>query len=259
LLTEDKKAYKKSNKYKNKVRFRLENEFNSANESKNEDAQLNESKIEEMTFNDKLKSNTRFDLITNSLEKKKMYMNSMIKSNKISLSSKLIDSSNPYELNTKIFKLKDNNELNNIFSNHEYCSIPDTVSENAPTPILRVFLENQTIKSFKYDNNTSVRDVLNCLKEKLNINFIEYFGLVIKLNNENIISKFVLLEETRHLFKLKEEFGDESNYQCMLRFVFIPSSYKHLIENDANSFNYLYEQVSQLQKVFKTHSFKLKI
>lgn len=253
MLTEDKKAFKKSNKYKNKVRFRLENELNSANESKNEDAQLNnESKIEEMTFNDKLKSNTRFDLITNSLEKKKMYMNSMIKSNKISLSSKLIDSSNPYELNTKIFKLKDNNENanSNIFSNHEYCSIPDTVGENAPTPILRVFLENQTIKSFKYDNNTSVRDVLNCLKEKLNINFIEYFGLVIKLNNENIISKFVLLEETRHLFKLKEEFGDESNYQCMLRFLFIPSSYKHLIEHDENSFNYLYEQVSQKHKVF---------
>ena len=64
-------------------------------------------------------------------------------------------------------------------------------NNNSESCVLRVFLENQTIKSFKYDKNTCVRDVLVCLRDKLNIKFIEYFGLVVKLNNENFVSKFI--------------------------------------------------------------------
>lgn len=111
-------------------------------------------------------------------------------------------------------------------------------------PILRVHLENQTIKSFKYDKNTCVRDVLNCLKEKLAINYIENYALVLRLNNHNCVSSFVLLEETRHLCKLNEQYGcGDSNYHCMFRYLFMPSSYQYLIINDENSFDYLYEQV----------------
>ncbi len=122
------------------------------------------------------------------------------------------------------------------------------------TNILKVHLENQTIKSFKYDQNTTVKDVLNCLKEKLNLNFIEYFGLCIRLNNEKYISKYILLDETRPLYKLNELVysvtsfdtnNDHTNlsYQCLFRFIFTPSSYQFLMRNDENSFSYLYEQV----------------
>ena len=109
--------------------------------------------------------------------------------------------------------------------------------------ILKVYLENQGVKSFKYDSNTCVRDVLICLKEKLFLNFIEYFGLVIRSNDKNCVSNFVLLEETRHLHKIKEQFGhEETSFQCMLRFVFVPANFEALIQNDENAFNYLYEQ-----------------
>lgn len=107
--------------------------------------------------------------------------------------------------------------------------------------ILKVYLENKAIKSFKYDKNTVVKDVLYCLKDKLTLNIIEYFGIVVRLLNEDdCVSKYILINETQHLFKLKEQFGNNCIY--MLRFIFIPENYKELIENDINAFNYLYSQ-----------------
>lgn len=47
--------------------------------------------------------------------------------------------------------------------------------------ILKVYLENQTTKSFVYDSNTQIHDVLQLIKDKLNIKIIEYFGLCITL------------------------------------------------------------------------------
>lgn len=107
--------------------------------------------------------------------------------------------------------------------------------------ILKVNLENQNVKSFKYDQNTTVKDVLQCLKEKLSIKTIDYFGIVVRLPNEyDCVSKYILIDEMQYLFTLREKFG--KNFICMLRFVFIPSNYRDLIANDMNAFKYLYEQ-----------------
>ena len=122
-------------------------------------------------------------------------------------------------------------------------NIESSVDQSTTDHILKVYLENQGVKSFKYDSNTCVRDVLICLKEKLFLNFIEYFGLVIRSNEKNCVSNFVLLEETRHLHNIREQFGhEEASFQCMLRFVFVPANFEALIQNDENAFNYLYEQ-----------------
>ena len=59
--------------------------------------------------------------------------------------------------------------------------------------ILKVYLENQVVKSFKYDQNTCVKDVLNCLKDKLCINYINFYGLVLKLNNHNCVCVYVFV------------------------------------------------------------------
>ena len=256
MLTEDKKALKKNIKYKNKVRFCLdENEKKSSNlvniQSKNENLLAVDAKEphKEMQFkshdkmtpniskeNDEIVKLKKFDLITNSLESKKTLINTFIASKAI--------------LNPKI-SINDPKKVTPTDNNNEYCSIQDEKTEisSSNESILRVFLENQTIKSFKYDKNTCVRDVLNCLKEKLNIKCIEYFGLVLKLNSENFVSKFITLDETRPLCKISEIFTgsevtnlDESNYQCLFRFMFVPTSYSFLIHNDESSFNYLYEQ-----------------
>ncbi len=181
-MTEDKKAIKKSTKYKNKVRFNLNNEKESDSES---------------IYCDMFESDhLLFDEI----------------------------------------KFKSNNNEQKTKS----CNLP-TANESDDS-ILKVYLENQVVKSFKYDQNTCVKDVLNCLKDKLCINYINFYGLVLKLNNHNCVSSFIVLEETRQLCKLKEQYGNDLNYLCMFRFLFVPSNYQFIISNDEISFNYLYEQ-----------------
>jgi hypothetical protein len=160
--------------------------------------------------------------------------------------------------------LNNNNNNTNITMCESIYSLNDNINSfncnnnnNEDSLILKVFIENRPVKKFRCDQNTSVRDVLNCLKEKLSFKSIDYFGLVLCLipsesttpcsNNSSSSSsnnkKFISLEETRHLFNLKEEYN-LYNYHCMLRFIFVPSHFEELIENDLNSFNYLYEQVS---------------
>ena len=264
LLTEDKKALKKTLQCKNKVRFCLDENTNTestvdkeATLPRVENKEILHREMQFKLSNDDLKggsirsstndANTKskqFDQITNSLETKKTMINTFIAS-KASLKTK-----------TPSENLTSTSESNK--NNNEYSSIQDD-DKSSNVCILRVFLENQTIKSFKYDKSTCVRDVLNCLKEKLNLKFIEYFGLVVKMNSENFVSKFITLDETRPLCKISDVFSnsntnssssttqeaivDESQYQCMFRFMFIPSNYNFLILNDENSFNYLYEQV----------------
>jgi len=65
--------------------------------------------------------------------------------------------------------------------------------------------------------------------------------------DQNCVSSLVLLEENRHLYTIKELYGGRQNssYQCMLRFLFVPSNFDDLIYSDVNSFNYLYEQVKR--------------
>jgi hypothetical protein len=218
------------------------NKENAESESKMKATELinqpeNVAKIHENQSSDQIIPDSKpnkFDLITNSLENKKSLINTLIAS-KTNLKSKTQES---------IINANGNVD--------EYYSIQDDENKNSTNTeisILRVFLENQTIKSFKYDKNTCVRDVLSCLKDKLNIKFIEYFGLVIKLNIDNYVSKFIPLDESRPLYKICDVFNDveetlnETNYQCLFRFMFIPSNYNFLIQNDENSFNYLYEQV----------------
>lgn len=117
------------------------------------------------------------------------------------------------------------------------------VDEEGASSILKVYLENKVVKSFKYDKNTCVRDVLACLKEKLDIKLIDYFGLVVKLYDDCSISKFVLLEETRQLHQIKQAFGNDNDFKCLFRFIFVPCNFEMLIYHDHNAFSYLYEQV----------------
>ncbi len=237
LLTEDKKAFKKSAKYKNKVRFNLsENEKFHEAESIYCDMIENEQFDEEIHFenNDNLKQSTQLDSACkfelDSIESDESHNDSLNDNAHRSTESKKTDQSISKE------------DQNSMLTENCNSSSLDR-SADQMISILKVHLENQTVKSFKYDKNTCVRDVLNCLKEKLNIASIENYGLVLKLNNHNCVSSFIMLEETRYLFRLREQYGSDANYHCMFRFIFVPTSYQDLISNDEFSFNYLYEQV----------------
>ncbi|CAF0708303.1 unnamed protein product [Brachionus calyciflorus] len=141
------------------------------------------------------------------------------------------------------FRLEDNLEVdNNLIDNNEKIQLNLIKNDlDLNIQIFRVNLENQIVKSFKYDSNTTVKDVLQCLKEKLSIKTIEYFGLVVRiLNDIDCVSKYILIDETQYLYKIKERFGDKMF--CMLRFVFIPNNFRDLATDDEYAFRYLFEQ-----------------
>jgi hypothetical protein len=234
-------------KLKDDTKFHQNNEIIDDNTESTQNHNQNE-------IDDKYES--KFDAISRSLINKKELMNKLI----------AISSNNTDSYYESINILDENrNHGTSRRSNKKSSSLDrqkQHQSENNAN-ILKVHLENQTIKSFKYDQNTTVKDVLNCLKEKLNLNFIEYFGLCIRVNNEKYISKYILLDETRPLYKLNEVVysvtsfdtnnnSDQTNttYQCLFRFIFTPSSYQFLMKYDENSFNYLYEQVILLRLIY---------
>ena len=140
---------KKSTKFKNKVRFCLDEEktsSNGTNKDNIEDAnqiKLAEPKqsesviLETQSIEEKVEDSNydKFDLIKNTLEDKKSLINTLIAS-KGNLKSKLPDSKAPAS--------------NDIID--EYYSIQDEdckTTKNSDISILRVFLENQTIKLLK--------------------------------------------------------------------------------------------------------------
>lgn len=220
MLTETKKAFKK-NSTKNKVRFCFDEE---------------KQKIEEATvpLEEKILPLTIQDTVISEEENSENIAPKDINTSPCNTSS---DENPNLSLEPE--------SMENTNSSSETPE-PSSSTDDTSAPILKVYLENEGFKSFKYDQNTCVRDVLNCFKDKLSLNHIESYGLVIKFNDQECVSSFVLLEETHHLYKIKEKFGNggEANFQCFLRFIFVPASYEYLIFNDQASFNYLYEQVS---------------
>lgn len=164
-----------------------------------------------------------------------------------------------------------------------------TQSDPSPSPnrigILKVYLENKSTKTFKYDSATCVRDVLTSLKARLDLKLIEHFGLVIKNKGENAVSKLIFLDENLLLYKIDEYYEKKcptkskkqnsdchetdssaendnettSDYDCLFRFVFIPTSYENLLSQDINAFNYLYEQVSYLSKYWSGFNTSFKV
>ena len=235
---------KKFSQNRNKVRFRLENEYKHTDEC----AQDNESEDSNETVSNANSSSDETAAKEFRVEDELSFLN---------------EDEEAY----KEMRIENAQVLNKNEKNGE--------EEAIKIQILKVHLENNTVKSFKFDKNTCVRDVLASLNCKLNINLIEYFGLVVKLNGENSISKLIFLDENLHLYKINQIYGckkqsksllancDELNeeidddetasetnirssdngYDCLFRFIFIPSNYENLLAFDPNAFNYLYEQV----------------
>lgn len=192
LLTEDKKAIKKSSQPKNKVRFQLDNDpkiFRSPSSSSIKTAKTN-----------------KFHTYENQNDLKIEKTTSCTKPKGDELNIELVKSINNH--------LKPSCGMSNPMMSNSTPSISSTNSnlQQNQTSILKVYLENRAIKSFKYDRNTCVKEVLSCLKDKLSINNIEYFGLVLKPSNQQSISKFILLHEMQHLYEINETYLRNAGY-----------------------------------------------
>ncbi|KAG7256883.1 hypothetical protein CRUP_028126 [Coryphaenoides rupestris] len=115
----------------------------------------------------------------------------------------------------------------------EYLYVQETVKDNSllfMPNVLKVYLENGQTKSFKFDNNTSIKDVISTLQEKLSIKSIEHFSLMLEHRAEGSASKLMLLHEQEMLA------------QCFFRISFVPKDPVELLRRDAVAFEYLYVQ-----------------
>ncbi|XP_071949405.1 uncharacterized protein [Antedon mediterranea] len=107
--------------------------------------------------------------------------------------------------------------------------------------VLKVYLENNQTKSFKYDSKTNVKDVLNTLQEKLNITCMQYFSLVMQDMRSTSHHKFILLHENETLQNIASRPGSQ-HWKCLFRITFVPKDAYDLLTADENAFEYFYLQ-----------------
>ncbi|KAK3596512.1 hypothetical protein CHS0354_021016 [Potamilus streckersoni] len=107
--------------------------------------------------------------------------------------------------------------------------------------VLKVFMENGQTKSFKYDNKTTVKDVMQSLQEKLNIHNIHNFCLVLHSAKSKVTGKMTILQEHETLSEIAARPG-ACNFRCLFRVVFVPRDAYDLLKEDPVAFEYFYLQ-----------------
>ncbi|XP_056295263.1 FERM and PDZ domain-containing protein 1 isoform X1 [Pseudoliparis swirei] len=105
--------------------------------------------------------------------------------------------------------------------------------------VLKVYLENGQTKAFKFDNSTTVKDIVLTLKDKLSLRAIEYFALV--LEQQYSITKLLLLHEDEFIQKVVQK-KDSHDYRCLFRVCFVPRDPMDLLQDDSSTFEYLFLQ-----------------
>ncbi|XP_030621591.1 uncharacterized protein frmpd1b [Chanos chanos] len=105
--------------------------------------------------------------------------------------------------------------------------------------VLKVYLENGQTKAFKFDSNTTVKDIVLTLKDKLSIRSIEHFALV--LEQQYSITKLLLLHEDEFIQQVVQK-KDSHDYRCLFRVCFIPRDPLDLMQDDPMAFEYLFQQ-----------------
>ncbi|XP_062569111.1 uncharacterized protein LOC134231205 isoform X2 [Saccostrea cucullata] len=107
--------------------------------------------------------------------------------------------------------------------------------------VLKVFLENGQTKSFKYDNKTTVKDVVQSLKEKLNIKCVQHFNLVLQNMKSHSPGHMTLLQEQDTLAEIAAKPGAK-HFRCLFRVMFVPVDAYDLLKEDPVAFEYFYMQ-----------------
>ncbi|XP_034041651.1 FERM and PDZ domain-containing protein 4 isoform X2 [Thalassophryne amazonica] len=122
--------------------------------------------------------------------------------------------------------------------------VPETVKDNSllfMPNVLKVYLENGQTKSFKFNSNTSIKDVILTLQEKLSIKSIEHFSLMLEQRAEGSAIKLMLLHEQEMLTQVTQRPGSYK-MKCFFRITFVPKDPLDLLRRDAVAFEYLYVQ-----------------
>ncbi|XP_063081242.1 FERM and PDZ domain-containing protein 1 isoform X2 [Cavia porcellus] len=105
--------------------------------------------------------------------------------------------------------------------------------------VLKLYLENGQTKAFKFEENTTVKDIILTVKEKLSIRSIEYFGLA--LEEQYNLSRLHLLHEEELIQQVVER-EESHDSRCLFRVCFVPKDPLDLLKEDPVAFEYLYLQ-----------------
>ncbi|XP_041640257.1 FERM and PDZ domain-containing protein 1 [Cheilinus undulatus] len=105
--------------------------------------------------------------------------------------------------------------------------------------VLKVYLENGQTKAFKFEPNTTVKDIVMTLKEKLSLSRIEHFSLV--LEQQHSITKLLLLHDEERIQQVVQK-KEAHDYRCLFRVCFLPKFLQTLLQEDPTAFEYLYLQ-----------------
>ncbi|KAM9642595.1 FERM and PDZ domain-containing protein 1 [Trichechus inunguis] len=105
--------------------------------------------------------------------------------------------------------------------------------------VLKVYLENGQTKAFKFEADTTVKDIILTVKEKLSIRSIEYFALA--LEEQYNVSRLHLLHEEELIQQVVER-EESHDYRCLFRMCFVPKDPLDLLKEDPVAFEYLYLQ-----------------
>ncbi|XP_062907073.1 FERM and PDZ domain-containing protein 4 isoform X3 [Mobula hypostoma] len=122
--------------------------------------------------------------------------------------------------------------------------VPETVKDNSllfMPNVLKVYLENGQTKSFRFDNSTTMKDVILTLQEKLSIKCIEHFSLMLEQRIEGESNKLLLLHDQETLTQVTQRPGSHK-MKCLFRISFVPKDPIDLLRRDAVAFEYLYVQ-----------------
>ncbi|XP_062925192.1 FERM and PDZ domain-containing protein 1 [Mobula hypostoma] len=105
--------------------------------------------------------------------------------------------------------------------------------------VLKVYLENGQTKAFRYDKNTTVKDIILTLKSKLSICCIEYFALALK--ERYSVTKVYLLHDDEVIEQVVQK-REPHDYKCLFRVCFLPRDPLVVLQDDPVTFDYLYLQ-----------------
>ncbi|XP_060687950.1 uncharacterized protein LOC132820048 [Hemiscyllium ocellatum] len=105
--------------------------------------------------------------------------------------------------------------------------------------ILKVYLENGQTKAFRFEKNTTVKDIILTLKSKLSIRCIEHFALVLK--ERYTINKIYILHDDELIEQVVQK-REPRDYRCLFRVCFLPRDPLVLLQDDPVTFEYLYSQ-----------------
>ncbi|KAJ1358027.1 hypothetical protein KIN20_016329 [Parelaphostrongylus tenuis] len=122
-------------------------------------------------------------------------------------------------------------------------SMPDSSPELLP-PLpnaLRIYLENGQTRSFRYDDTTTVKDIMNSIFAKLQLTAKSYFALASEYSLGARSSRVSLLRSETKVDTITR-MPNSDHLRCVFRFAFIPKEIEKLWAEDPRALDYFYQQ-----------------